>query len=103
MNNEKQIHSSRLSFTILEMIWPIKPPGADGEAKPRLQAIDFWRHGKGLKSSMGWYRDKTTNLQNITLKILVVEHPPGVIKIRLPDNTVSGENRWKTEPNLRDK
>ena len=82
-------NSSRLSFTILEMKWPIKPPEADGETKPRLQAIDFWRHGKGLKNLMGWYRDKTTNLQNITLKILLVEHPPGVIKIKLPDNTVS--------------
>jgi hypothetical protein len=40
-------------------------------------------------SSMNlWYRDRTSDLKNVTLRILVVEHPPSVIKYIFPDGYV---------------
>ncbi|CAG7837720.1 unnamed protein product [Allacma fusca] len=80
-NTSLNTRTRHLSFTVLQLRWPVIPEGVDG-SEPRIHAIDFWRHGKGLKTGTGWYYDKTRNLKNITLKILVVEHPPGVIKYK---------------------
>jgi len=43
--------------------------------------IEFWGDKTGEKDvGQVWFYDKTTDMKNVTLRIIVVEHPPGVIK-----------------------
>ena len=67
---------SGVLFTIRGLRWPVIGNSSD----PHIRVIEFWGEDHTPDEGQEWYYDKTTDLKNITLKILVVEHPPEVVK-----------------------
>lgn len=79
-----------MTFTIKGFKWPVLPNNPDP-----TRVVDFWSQGKYFGRSLeSWYRDKTNDLRNVTLRILAVEHPPGVIKYE----TADGKVHWHKIP-----
>ena len=77
-------YSKKISFKVLSLKWPIMP-----NATESTRVIDFWRDSRLARNEDTWFRDKTTDLRNVSLRILTVDHPPSVIKYRSPDGFVS--------------
>ncbi len=73
----------------MSLRWPILP----NSTMELTRVIDFWRNGKLAKNDDNWFPDKTNNLQNITLKVLTVEHAPSIIKYRSEQNGSVSETR----------
>jgi len=72
-----------MTFTVKSIVWPIMEDSIETS-----RIVEFWRDGKFSRINEEWFVDKTTNLKNSTVKLLVLEHPPGVIRLDFPDGTV---------------
>jgi len=69
---------------ILGLKWPLI-----NASQETTHQIGIWSSNKVSETAIVWYKDKTQDLKNITLRVLVVEHPPSVIKYSFPDGYVS--------------
>ena len=79
-------------FTIRELIWPVNLYSK----RNRVRIIEFWSQNEKhfiYSGAHEWFRGNSNDLRNVTLKVLVLEHPPGVIKLTDAEGKVSLRNR----------